>query len=358
MTEIKERNYLYDSVRGLCMFLIVLQHFTFKGGYQFTDNAGNLIYVGIDIFVMQCFFFLSGLFSKNPDKNREKLFKALLWPVIIVGIFFWAIMIWYFGWNQAVEYFRRGSIPYAMWFLIVLFIYRYFQKYYVNMKHLFIFALVLYFVSGIFEPLSTRGFTVSRMCTFFISFVIGYLMTTEQVEKLRRLKIWQTALLGLVLIGITYVAVCHIPLNIADAVKLYSSFSRDGLTVYQGLLIRGCLLIVSSGWIVFLLNIFSGRKGFWAHVGMHTMPVYIFHLFFAGLFRLKGFTFGLYDFESHEALYIVVLVIVSLAFTALLSTKPFQKAYLLLMEGTYAFFTMLRKGITLPIIRRLESKRI
>ena len=40
---IKERNYRYDALRGICMFLIVLQHFTFKGGYEFTDNAGNLI---------------------------------------------------------------------------------------------------------------------------------------------------------------------------------------------------------------------------------------------------------------------------------------------------------------------------
>ena len=54
---IKERNYRYDALRGICMFLIVLQHFTFKGGYEFTGNAGNLIYVGIDIFVMQAFFF-------------------------------------------------------------------------------------------------------------------------------------------------------------------------------------------------------------------------------------------------------------------------------------------------------------
>ena len=77
---IKERNYRYDALRGICMFLIVLQHFTFKGGYEFTDNAGNLIYVGIDIFVMQAFFFLSGMFSKNPGKNRDKLFGSLLWP--------------------------------------------------------------------------------------------------------------------------------------------------------------------------------------------------------------------------------------------------------------------------------------
>ena len=40
---IKERNYRYDALRGICMFLIVLQHFTFKGGYAgFLFPFGNV----------------------------------------------------------------------------------------------------------------------------------------------------------------------------------------------------------------------------------------------------------------------------------------------------------------------------
>lgn len=335
MTEIKKRNYTYDAVRGFCMFLIVLQHFTFKGGYHFTDNTGNLIYVGIDVFVMQTFFFLSGLFSKNPNKNRDKLFKSLLYPVIIVGIGFWIAVICYLGIDQAMIYFRKGMLPYAMWYLVVLFVFRYFQKYYSEVHHLFAIALGLYLVSGIFEPLSSHGFGLSRMCTFFISFVIGYMMTLEQVEKLRQLRIWQTALLGIIVISITYLSISYLPDNYYNAVKLISSYSKDGLPVLVGIIFRLCLLIVSSGWIVFLLNIFSSRKGFWAYVGMNTMPVYIFHLLFAGIFMIKGFSFGLYDFNGHETVYIITLLIVSLAFTAVLSSKPFQKAYSVLMDSTY-----------------------
>ena len=333
---VKKRNYRYDSVRGLCMFLIVLQHFTFKGGFHFTDNAGSLIYVGIDIFVMQAFFFLSGLFSKTPEKNRDKLFPSLLWPVIIVGMIYWPLYILQCGAETAANRFQDGALPYAMWFLVVLFFYRYFQKYYAKIPHLLAFALFLYLISGIFEPLSMKGFAISRACTFFISFVMGYLVTMNQVERACRLKLWQMIPLGLVLISITVATVYLLPPNIAEAIKLNASFRATGLLLWEGLLGRALLLIVSTGWILFLLNLFSAKKGFWAQIGMNTMPIYIFHLFLAGLFKVKGFSFGYYDFKGQEALYLLTLFLVSLATTILLSTKPAQKTYSLLMDKTYS----------------------
>lgn len=317
------------------MFLVVLQHFVYKGGYQFTDGVGDFIYVGIDMFVMQAFFFLSGMFSKNPEKNRDHLFQTLLWPVVIVGIVFWFGVAWQYGLDDALTRFQQGTVPYAMWFLVALFIYRYFQKYYANLKHLLIIALVIYLISGAFAPLSMKGFAISRTCTFFISFVLGYMMNMDQIEKLRCLKWWQTGTLGAVLLGITYATITYLPENISIAIRLSSSYEHTHLFVWEGLLLRICLLIVSSAWIILLMNIFSNKKGFWAHVGMNTMPVYIFHLLFAGVFKLRGFTGGAYDFKGKEALYLAVLFAISLGITAILSTKPAQKLYNIVMDGSY-----------------------
>lgn len=333
---IKERNYRYDALRGICMFLIVLQHFTFKGGYEFTGNAGNLIYVGIDIFVMQTFFFLSGMFSKNPDKNRDKLFGSLLWPVIIVGIVFWPLAAYYYGFDKAAEMFQAGSLPYAMWFLVVLFVYRFFQKFYVKIPHLSAVALGIYLLSGIFEPLSSSGFAVSRMCTFFFPFIAGYYMTIEKVEKLRLRSIWQIILLGAVLCSITVMAVCFCPENIAEAIKLKASFSATHMSIAEGILFRAALLAVSFGWILFLLSILSAKQGFWAHIGMNTMPIYIFHMLFVLIFKIKGFTFGYFDFKGYGWLYLICLLAISFAVTVLLSCKPAQKIYSIIIGSSYS----------------------
>lgn len=335
MAEIKKRNYRYDALRGICMFLVVLQHLVFKGGYEFTGNAGNLVYVGIDIFVMQCFFFLSGMFSKNPDKNRDSLFGALLWPVIITGLVFWPLAAYYYGLDEALAMFQAGRLPYAMWFLVVLFVYRYFQKFYIKLPHLPLIALGIYLLSGIFEPLSSSGFALSRMCTFFFPFVAGYYTTVEKAEKLRLRSVWQIVLLGAALCFVTFAAVYLLPPNIAEAVKLKASFSATNMPIWEGIIFRAALLVVSFGWILFLLSIIPAKKGFWANTGMNTMPVYLFHMLFVLMFLPKGFAFGYFDFKGYGWLYMICLFVISLVITALLSGKPAQKAYSVIIGSSY-----------------------
>lgn len=350
MTANKERNYRYDAVRGICMFLIVLQHFLFKGGYHFTDKTGFLIYVGIDMFTMQTFFFLSGMFSKNPEKNRDKLFSSLLWPVIIAGLVYWPLIVEQKGMEFAMMRFKAGVLPYATWFLVVLFVYRYFQKYYAKTPHLPLIALALYFVSGIFDPLSGKGFAISRMCTFFISFVMGYKMTMGQVERYRLRSVWKIALLGTALVLVTIGTVYYLPHNVAVAIRLKASFHATGMTVLEGVLVRAGLLIVSTGWMLFLFSVLPDKKGFWAHIGMNTMPIYLFHLVLVGVFKLyKGFTFGYFDFKGYGALYLICLFVISMIVTILLSTKPASKVYHIVFDGTYSVISR--------VFRRLKKSQ-
>lgn len=352
----KERNYMYDSVRGLCMFCIVLQHLLFKGGFHFTDMTGNLIYVTIDIFVMQAFFFLSGMFSKNPDKNRDHMFQALLWPVVLIGIVFWMAYVWRNGYEEAIMFFQAGKLPYALWFLVVLFVYKYFHKFYADNKHLVIIAFVIYLVSGIFEPLSMHGFAIAEMCTYFLSFVLGYKLSMEQIEKVRHFRWWQTTVLGAALLAIAYFTVAYLPKSYRIAIRLSRSYADTDMGICEGIIFRTCLLIVSAAWIIFLMNIFTNKKGFWAHIGMNTMPIYIFHLFFAGVVKIKGLTLGLYDFGDNKILYLVVLFIISMCITLILSTKPANKLYNWVMVSTYNVAAFAMNKTIVPLITKLEGK--
>lgn len=283
------------------MFLIVLQHFLFKGGYHFTDKTRFLIYVGIDMFAMQTFFFLSGMFSKNPEKNRDKLFSSLLWPVIIAGIVYWPMFAWQKGLAFAVMRFKAGVLPYATWFLVVLFVYRYFQKYYAKTAYLPLIALAL------------------------------------------------------VTVGTVY----YLPHNVAVAIRLKASFHATGMTVLEGVLVRAGLLIVSTGWMLFFFSVLSDKKGFWAHIGMNTMPIYLFHLVLVGVFKLyKGFTLGYFDFKGYGALYLICLFVISMAVTILLSTTPAAKVYYVVFNGTYSvvsrFFRRVFHSLK-PAQRKIEK---
>ena len=54
----KKRDYSFDAVRGFCMFLIPLQHFLAADKPFVYGSVGGYLYLVIDLFVMQVFFFL------------------------------------------------------------------------------------------------------------------------------------------------------------------------------------------------------------------------------------------------------------------------------------------------------------
>ena len=66
MGEIKQRDYVFDTLRGLCMWSIPISHFTRMAGHFSHDSLSGIVYITINVFVMQAFMFLSGYFSKKP----------------------------------------------------------------------------------------------------------------------------------------------------------------------------------------------------------------------------------------------------------------------------------------------------
>ncbi|MGF6375431.1 fucose 4-O-acetylase-like acetyltransferase [Clostridiales Family XIII bacterium PM5-7] len=71
MEQIKQRDYIFDTLRGLCMWSIPISHFTRMAGEFAHASLGGVVYITINVFVMQTFMFLSGYFSKKLDKSRQ-----------------------------------------------------------------------------------------------------------------------------------------------------------------------------------------------------------------------------------------------------------------------------------------------
>lgn len=82
MGEIKQRDYVFDTFRGLCMWCIPISHFTRMAGHFSHDSVSGVIYITINIFVIQAFMFLSGYFRKNrkrADKLPLRYFYGLIY---------------------------------------------------------------------------------------------------------------------------------------------------------------------------------------------------------------------------------------------------------------------------------------
>lgn len=78
--DLVQRDYLMDNVKAVMLFLVALGHIldVYKNKGFFEMGLMKYIY----LFHMPMFAFVTGYFSKNLDKAREKAFRSSLLPYI------------------------------------------------------------------------------------------------------------------------------------------------------------------------------------------------------------------------------------------------------------------------------------
>ena len=82
---------MFDTFRGLLMCSIPLSHFIRVAGHFSAGSLGGIIYITINVFVMQAFVFLSGYFSKNVEKSKKTSFHTFMWPYLLGIPFFYCV---------------------------------------------------------------------------------------------------------------------------------------------------------------------------------------------------------------------------------------------------------------------------
>lgn len=350
MSSLKERDYTFDTFRGLCMWCIPISHFTRMAGEFSHSSISGVIYITINVFVMQAFMFLSGYFSKKPDKSRNIAFKVFLWPYILSIFFFYGVreVIW----GDATLYFDRP--PFAMWFMLALFIYKLFQKNYVKIPHFFAIAVVAYIVAGCI-PFLTETLSLGRIVSYFPFFLIGYYCSSEHIKKLKGMRWWQCVLLAVVLLGISVYLAYGLEEIPVEWYLLRRPGAEIGVLWYQDILMRLLLLVLGAAWIILMLNVLPGKDNYVAYVGRNTMPVYIFHLVLRQILKKHGITMGLFAApQSTSVLYYVLILGLASLCVVVFSSKPVSRAYDFIVDGLYDLFMKILLFLNEAVMGRIE----
>lgn len=353
MGTIKQRDYSFDAIRGFCMFLVPFQHYmSAQDGFNYNGLEGYIYFV-TDIFIMQVFFFLSGYFSKKPERGRQIAVKALLWPILVVqtGLFVLTLL----GLNITIHLYRP---PYALWFLLSLFYFRMFHKNYIKIPHLFGIVFVLGLFVGM-VPFLTRDFAISRTISWMPYFLLGYYCQPAHIEKIRSLKIWQTlGILAGLLAGV-YAFMKYVPFDSYGAVMMATTNEIQRITWYENIILHIALLPVSMLFLVVLLNLFKNKRdkrGFWAWIGQNTMPIYIFHLAGKYIIIHYGASAGLFALPPHDSiLYILYLLGLGFVTSVVLASKPFAWLYEIGFVKSYDWFIAGCRAVLCPIGAAAES---
>ena len=83
---------MFDTFRGLLIVLVLVLHFTRVAGNFSQASLGGVIYITLISNVNHALIFLSGFFSKNPDRSNQTTFHTLMMTYIIRNPFFYFVI--------------------------------------------------------------------------------------------------------------------------------------------------------------------------------------------------------------------------------------------------------------------------
>lgn len=297
MGEIKQRDYMFDTFRGLLMLSIPMSHFTKMSGNLYSslylgggfpqDSLGGFVYITINVFVMQAFMFLSGYFSKKPERARETAFGTFMWPYLVFTVFYFCIRYCFFG----NAHLKILTPPFALWFLFALFFYRFFLKDMVKYQWLLPTSILLFLLAG--QVAEWDDFMcLGRAVSYFPFFLLGYYCSKERLAWLQQLRKKPVVLViwGIVLVAIS-VLLCKYGPNVGWYL-LRESVHSFRMEWWQDTLGRMGIFLLASAWIVFMINVLPSKPNFISFVGVNTMPVYVFHLTLRYVIQFYGLYVG------------------------------------------------------------------
>ncbi|MBE6020301.1 MAG: hypothetical protein E7228_00980 [Clostridiales bacterium] len=334
MGQIKERDYMFDTFRGLLMWSIPISHFTRVAGHFSPDSLGGIVYITINVFVMQAFVFLSGYFSKKPERARQTAFHTFLWPYLLCIPFFYCVR--YAIWGGASI--NLLIPPFALWYLFALFFYRFFLKDYIKIPYIMEISIVIYLFAGM-VPFFSDEFALGRMMSYFPFFLLGYYCTEDHLKKLRSLKRLHCVILGAVLISCSCLLAFFGDQWPVGYYLLKSPAVELGIAWYWDIIGRAMIFCLACGWIILMLNILPNKMNYVAYVGMNTMPIYILHLIVRYLVKKYEITFGFLP-DNWFVYYIMIFGLASLC-VVVFASKPVVKGYDFVVEGSYKIFMWL-----------------
>lgn len=319
----KPRDYLMDNVRAILIILVVLGHIL--SSMRYNNELINSIYIFIYTFHMPAMVFISGYFSKNPEKIRRNAFVTILIPYLILNIvsYIYKLLV------IKVEFypFHIFKPSWGLWYLLALFFWKFSLKDLLKLRHLFLFSFVFAVLCG-FSKEFDEYMALARTACFLPFFVLGNYCRTGHIARIRKLP---KALSCIILVAVAAVSVYASYMRLFDTEALYfrSPYPED--SPIKSMLVRIILYLIAFCMILVLINLVSMKKTFLSYVGRNTMTVYVLHLFVIPILE------KLELLKDRPYLYLIYSVIMTAVLVFLFTRGVVRRAYDFIMDKLSGF---------------------
>lgn len=335
ITEKEKRSAYFDNLRAILIILVLIGHF--GGDNTSFGQGGNIFLKTIECFIylfhMPLLFFVSGMFSKNTEKCREKAVFDLLVPYFLFQVFYGIVQ---YLLESEAAYLRNPFWPApALWYLFVLFLYRVLLRDIVKVRWNLLFAALLSLFSFLLIGLS-HDFGMNRAIPYLFFFLLGYHIKASEILSLRAMLLRKKWLFvaALLLIGLCcaiFAAIYHLLsidfLPFSDFLGLigHSKSCVDvGIGRSGGFLFSIALLIATFITSAALMLLTPQKHCFLSDIGSDTLPLYLSHMLVQLLYyRIQRRYFF---FESWTVNYLLSLLPAALCVVAF-SSRSYRRLF-------------------------------
>jgi len=313
------RDYKYDNIRFLLIFLVVFGH----GLELFMTENTEIVYKMIYSFHIPALLYLSGKFARF---DKKKILKHLIFPYIIFQTLytcFDALVI------SNKELVFQYSTPYwLMWYMMAMIMYYLLlpmlpEKKSKNSYIVIALSVIISLAIG-YELTISYYMSLSRMIVFAPFFLLGYYddYILEKIGTINRAGIIRKGMMALSIIIIVF---GEIYLTKSDIPKqaLYGSYPYQiGYNALQ----RSVFLLIALAWIIILKNFTTNKKiPVISALGKNTIAIFLCHGF---IIKLMGKT-GFFHYSTKENFIIMfgIAILITIAFGNKYIAKVFAKIF-------------------------------
>ncbi len=319
----KPRDYLMDNLRAILIIFVVLGHLLTS--MRSSNVVLKSIYVFIYTFHMPTMVFVSGYFSKNLEKIRSNAFVTIFIPYLILNVINYTYKILVI--KEEFYHFHVFKPSWGLWYLLALFLWKFFLKDLLKLRHLLIFSLIAAALSG-FSGEFDEYMALARTVCFLPFFILGNYCRTRHIARIRRLP---KLLSCIILVAVAGISVYASYKKLIDTEAMYFRSPYPDESRIEGMLLRIILYAIALCMLIALINLVTSKKTFLSYVGRSTMTVYVLHLFIIPLLE------KLELFKNQPYLYLIYSVVMTAAIVFLFTRSVVKQAYDTIMDKLSGF---------------------
>lgn len=323
MIAAKERNHLFDNLKGLMLILVAVGHILDPYIVE-QDSLYRYLMQYIYLFHMPMFAFVTGYFSKNTEKGRATavqnvLVPYLFWQILYIGVALASIALHLANYNVSVFHPSILLPTSPLYYLLCVFVWKLIAT---DLKKMgFVRAIILSVVSGaLISTIANEEFHIGWGATLslMIFFVLGLYCTPEHIEKIRRIPhIAAVAVLLLAIIPATQLPYCFRNVRF--------TYASVGLSNGMGILYRLLFFAIAIVMILAFINLFSAKRTPLAPIGENAILVYAGSSFASPTLYLL--IAGIFSLDANPAVNLICMVLFSILLTRFCAMNWIKRIY-------------------------------